>query len=234
MKLSLHHRFDRHLGFSLLELIVSISVVAILIGLTFPVWQRTVDEARSSKCLVNLKRNADAALLFISENNGNFFSQQSWFRQDKMRQLLGPPDGANYLRDTILTCHVVKAGSPYLFPRDMNQCYAKNFFLNIKHTSSTYASDEANRPLSGGPGNIRNVPRLSAMWMFTDSWHIGPDGGGQISPEWRRQEIESLKFPHRGRQNTVFMDGHTEALAKSQWINPPSLREFWGEMALPQ
>jgi prepilin-type N-terminal cleavage/methylation domain-containing protein/prepilin-type processing-associated H-X9-DG protein len=57
-------------GFTLVELLVVIMIIAILAGLLFPVITATVENAQSLECRNNLKEIAQAVLRYASENGG--------------------------------------------------------------------------------------------------------------------------------------------------------------------
>jgi len=54
-------------GFTLIELLVVIAIIAILAAILFPVFARARDKARQTACLSNIKQNALAVLMYVSD-----------------------------------------------------------------------------------------------------------------------------------------------------------------------
>src|SRR6187402_1222949 len=60
-------------GLSLIELLVTIGIIAILIGLLMPVLSTVRRSARSAGCLANLHQWGHAFHLYLNGNNGRSF-----------------------------------------------------------------------------------------------------------------------------------------------------------------
>ncbi len=56
-------------GFTLLELLVCLGIVAVLTGVGVPAYQRTVQSARAAACVSNLRQLGAALNLYLGEHN---------------------------------------------------------------------------------------------------------------------------------------------------------------------
>ena len=83
------HTRPVHRGFSLVELLVIIGIIAVLIGLLMPALQQARAQARSVACLSNLHQIGQSMAAYVVENHGWMFPpdqgldvpvQERWFR----------------------------------------------------------------------------------------------------------------------------------------------------------
>jgi len=79
----------RHRGFSLVELLVVLGIIAVLVGILLPAMQKVRANARALACLSNQRQIGQLMLVYANENRGWLFPpdrglivpiQERWFR----------------------------------------------------------------------------------------------------------------------------------------------------------
>lgn len=79
--ISLRHSGHLHHGFTLIELIITISIIAVLVGLLFPALSRAKASQSRATCLSNLHQIATAFACYAQDNDGfgpDDYSDQTW------------------------------------------------------------------------------------------------------------------------------------------------------------
>lgn len=205
-------------GFSLIKLLVVLAILAILMGLLFPVFASAREKVRATTCLSNVGQLARATLLYAGLNDDHF-PQHDWLVQVG---LAAHRDGTSDA--TVLRC------PDYRLPtRPDNSVetggYARNACLQYVPTADTpseivligeVAHWEYVYPQSTGGGPEHRD--LSIDWLEAPDdlmardiseqygWRlVGPEG------EWGSQR-------HSGHGNYVFVDGHARSVAASQFL----------------
>jgi prepilin-type N-terminal cleavage/methylation domain-containing protein len=66
------HRRRKRTGFTLVELLVVIAVIALLAAILFPVFAQAREKARQASCLSNLKQIGAEMLMYTDDYDGRF------------------------------------------------------------------------------------------------------------------------------------------------------------------
>jgi len=132
---ALKNRHSRR-GFTLVELLATMAVSALLAGLAITGWQRARLSGKNTHCLVNLRAIGAAAAAYSAENDGSLpataHQRNSWIAS--LQPYLGTK-------------------KPYLCPLDEN-----------RRRTTSYAVNDALTPRAGGPDFSRrqSIPRPAA------------------------------------------------------------------------
>lgn len=221
-------------GFSLIELLVVITIVAILAGLLLPAIGMVKSSAQASFCRNNLRQLNMAALGYANAYSGmtlspcNYSSwSNTWISNTEFLDLW--TEANNSTAFTIpgkLLCPVSKTPTDVTKSR-LQVSYGMN--KTKDRWSSTFSSGSG--PISF---NIATAGQLSQLVSFSDAlhWHLqtesaNPTSGfwsgywaaGSPSPEGVRQDA-AVAYRHRTRANAAFYDGHVQGMAPVDlWVN---------------
>lgn len=217
-------------AFTLLELLVAISIIALLAGLLLPALSRGKDPAKSVKCVNNLRQFSLAAQMYWEDNNGVTFPYGGvpesngavyWFGWigngpeetrpfDPSLGALFPYQGAGVdlcpAFDYASTRFKLKAATP--------TCdYGYNWYLAPPNqpplnTKSIHYPSSVALLADSAQVNTFEAPASPTSPMFEEWYYINQDPGEPNG-----------QFRHDQRANVVFCDGH----AATEQMVPGSL-----------
>ncbi|HEY8901691.1 MAG TPA: prepilin-type N-terminal cleavage/methylation domain-containing protein [Chthoniobacterales bacterium] len=199
-------------GFTLVEILATMAVSALLAGLAFAGWQRTFLAGKNTQCLANLRAIGVAAAAYSSDNDGAL--PATAHQRDSWIASLQPYLGTK---------------KPYRCPLDPNP-----------RRVSSYAINDALTPRARGPNFSRrqNIPRPAATMFMAetadsfsggDHFHFFDEETGEFVLVSMPGELGPIR--HSLGSNYLFVDGHVETLthrelnqrlreADSAFINP--------------
>ncbi len=231
----------RRRGFTLVELLVVIGIIAVLLGILLPALNRAREGGRRAVCLSNMRQLGVAAFMYVQENKGRFPSvaagtarPEDWVYWQAGRVL---KDGA------IVRYHGGEfTENLYTCPSDLLENH--RFGYKYSYTANWNIFWYVSRTMAGYPypPKITQIRRPhDKIMMIDESWETLDDGCW--APEnWfsdrknmlanrhdRNQETTSSTDPNvalqAGRGNALFCDGHADYIEranalKDDYYNP--------------
>ena len=238
-------------GFTLVELLTVIAVIAILAALLLPVLSRAKGEAQSAKCKSQLRQMGLALAMYVNENAHKYPFWQ--FDQDApnpaaWEDALDPYYVRGWWANRAYHCPDYKG---FVEPDHPNSYYAiGSYAYNVRGTQCNVPSRELLLGLS--PWDSSRLPPIpegkvqapSEMLAIGDSrymWAPPSDPALALLPKsetypcWDNLQVyaSDQKLPptyrprHGGRPNVVFCDGHVSDFTISFLFNATNSAPLW-------
>ena len=219
MKLNhLYPQPRRAFGFTLIEILVVISIIAILAAILFPAFARARENARRASCQSNLKQIGLGFTQYLQDYDERYPMLDNHIKG--WAQQLDP-----YLKSTQLFACPSDAGSDVSMSNNGGQIPA-SYAVNVRIVKpeytdpkfETYSSVALNAPsqkILAGENGSSDSGMGWYDWYTADKWN----------------EVAGNGFKgHLGTGNFLFADGHVKALRLESTISPFNMwGEFWAQ-----
>ena len=219
-------------GFTLVELLVVISIIGLLAGLAVPAINGALKKAKSGACMANLRQIGLGLITYATENSAGTFPQSTGQEATWAIELGKYVNTSTKSKKSIFVCpgcekpvqegtdttvaitygvHSALVDPTRNFPinsvvRPSDVILAGDVCQNTnnKGWSPNRIQEPSDFSTGGGSGEMDEEPAdLSAPLPITDD----VDGSS---------DKYSLRYRHQGRVNVVMVDGHAESIKKGE------------------
>lgn len=217
----------RHKGFTLVEILIVLTIMGILAMLLFPVFSRVREGGRRTHCAANLRQLGLAFLQYSQDHNGklpqgkrpppngkgngwagaiySYAKDANVFRCPSDRGLDGIQGTVSYAYNQAIPYINVTASTGFTSLRRMRNP-ARTVLLSEISTLLQFELSNVNEDVSPHACGLTSSSRISADTQYATGYLGGLNGGFSpnlfISPDAR----------HGNSANYLFCDGHVKAL----------------------
>ena len=230
------HKFIKnrasYIAFTLVELLVVISIIGLLAGLAVPAINGGLKSAKAGACLSNLHQIGVATMAYAADNSFNLPNADG--------------DGETWpvKLATFISTGTKSKKSIFVCPG----CEKPVVEATGTEVAVTYGVHSGLMPKGGTANNISSVVRSTEVILAGDvcqetankGWSpyciespdAFPSGGAgdmaigedlstplDVGPDADGPKSASLRYRHNGRVNVVMVDGHAESIAKGSVLN---------------
>ena len=235
--------FDRHSeGFTLVELLVAISIISLLMAILLPVLGQAKSYARTIACMSNLRQIGIAVCFYAHDYDGYFpaayesESDTHWWGQklsDKIDHTKGfawPYLQSRLKKKSVYECPTQRYGSYRLQAKpsgepDDPKWITSTYGYNGYYLSSPKTAWSAIRDLPWQ--KITTIKEPAFVFIFADTM-LDRDSTGKrpdlennalldppylyVGGSWKKNDFPTTCFRHDDQTNVIFIDGHCDSM----------------------
>lgn len=220
---------DRDRGFTLVELLVSVAVIAVLAGIVTSIARGSMVKARAIECSAKLKSLGTATLLYSQEHQEQFprsFHSAGAHRQPGWAASIAPYLGADPAEiethwervfQTYFRSPADKTTDPFIYS------YALNVHFELDPDGDDY---------TGSPTTWRRVHQVPSPGSTILMGQPKPVKFGDhlMCHQWTGIQAAKNALSHDihgGKANYLFVDGHVETLRVEETFDPSNKINRW-------
>lgn len=222
-------------GFTLVELLVVISIIAVLMAILLPALSTARQMAKGISCMSNLQQLSLAVQMYTDEHNDYY--PAAWVIRDTYSLAWC----GKYYKENGVNCMDVTAGPLWSYLKEKNILRCRTFSLShpqVKYTgfgeisgygiNCQYVAGDPIVDLADGyfgmtsyarPACVSQIRKPGETILFADCSRVKNGVHMEeifIYPLYKhnstKRNYATFHFRHRGKTNAAFCDGHAEAV----------------------
>jgi prepilin-type N-terminal cleavage/methylation domain-containing protein/prepilin-type processing-associated H-X9-DG protein len=208
-------------AFTLIEILVTIAIIAILAAILFPVFARARENARRASCLSNIKNLGLAVMMYTQDYDERL---PSVYTCGSATLETGKPASTSSVCPTSGTYIHYWEHSIYPYVKNSQAYLCPSASITWDGSSTGKMAFGYNLGLSGKA--LASIPRPSEMMLMADSFYDGVSTSSTYSPNSYiltpySGDRPSASLPdarHLDTFNMVFADGHAKSQKLANWL----------------
>lgn len=218
--------------FTLIELLITISIIAVLASILLPVLNKARDKAKAMTCLNNMKQHGTALGMYSTDFENfypSFFQIPVTDRNQWLGQIYGYLQGWSLLSDTGISNWTSFTKKPYYDHPKMKILRCPNRGDQIDSSTKVYSygynrfcGDITRNRAYTTPIALSKLSKPSSNMIILDDWNGEATYGYVVL-------IYPEKPRHADGRNVLFADGHVQFKRDFETKNLKKENVFWSD-----